>query len=116
MASGSDPLDRLHACGRDLRAERELCHIEADRAFRTESGKAFSTSTFVMQTIASVSTILLMVCTSPIWARVSIINVRGLGVLPESAVAMGFPSSFSSLSSDLTLQCSNVSQFHLRLA
>ena len=43
MASGSDPLDRLHACGRDLRAERELCHIEADRAFRTESGKAFST-------------------------------------------------------------------------
>ena len=43
MASGSDPLDRLHASARDLCAGRELCHIAADRAFQTESGKAFST-------------------------------------------------------------------------
>ena len=43
MASGSDPLDRLHAGARELRAERELCHTAADRACRAESGQAFST-------------------------------------------------------------------------
>ena len=43
MASGTDPLDRLQAGARDLRAERELCHAAADRACRAESGEAFST-------------------------------------------------------------------------
>jgi hypothetical protein len=45
MASGTDPLDRLQAGARDLRAERELCHAAADRACRAESGAAFSTVT-----------------------------------------------------------------------
>ena len=43
MASGTDPLDRLQAGARDLRAEREQCHAAADRACRAESGEAFST-------------------------------------------------------------------------
>ena len=43
MASGTDPLDRLQAGARDLRAERERCHAAADRACRAESGEAFST-------------------------------------------------------------------------
>ena len=43
MASGTDPLDRLQAGARDLRAEREQCHAAADRACRTETGAAFST-------------------------------------------------------------------------
>ena len=43
MASGSDPLDRLHTDARELRAERELCHTAADQACRAESGQAFST-------------------------------------------------------------------------
>ena len=57
MASGTDPLDRLQAGARDLRAERERCHAAADRACRAESGEAFSTvmgrkfddDTFVIQ-------------------------------------------------------------------
>ena len=43
MASGTDPLDRLQAGARDLRAEREQCHAAAVRACRTETGAAFST-------------------------------------------------------------------------
>ena len=43
MASGADPLDRLQAGARDLRAEREQCHAAADRACRAETGAAFST-------------------------------------------------------------------------
>ena len=43
MASGTDPLDRLQAGARDLRAEREQCHAAADRACRAETGAAFST-------------------------------------------------------------------------
>ena len=43
MASGTNPLDRLQAGARDLRAEREQCHTAADRACRAESGQAFST-------------------------------------------------------------------------
>ena len=42
MASGSDPLDRLHAGARELCARWELCNIAAEQAFRNESGKAFS--------------------------------------------------------------------------
>ena len=44
MASGTDPLGRLQAGARDLRAERKLHHAAADREFRAESGEAFSTS------------------------------------------------------------------------
>ena len=51
MASGTDPLDRLQAGARDLRAERELCHAAADRACRAESGEAFSTVTCTGSTI-----------------------------------------------------------------
>ena len=43
MASGTDPLDRLQAGARDLRAERELSHAAADRVCWAESGEAFST-------------------------------------------------------------------------
>ena len=43
MASGSDPLGRLHAGARELRAERGLCRTAADWARRAESGQAFST-------------------------------------------------------------------------
>ena len=43
MASGTDPLDRLQAGARALRAEREQCRAAADRACRAETGAAFST-------------------------------------------------------------------------
>ena len=55
MASGTDPLDRLHAGARDLRAEREQCHAAADRACRAETGAACAFSTgrsYVIHTAA----------------------------------------------------------------
>ena len=42
-SSGTDPLARLQAGSKELRAERELCQVAAEKGFSTESGAATST-------------------------------------------------------------------------
>ena len=42
-SSGTDPLARLQAGSKELRAERELCQVAAEKGFSTESGADTST-------------------------------------------------------------------------
>ena len=42
-SSGIDPLVRLQTGSKELRAERELCQVAAEKGFGTESGAATST-------------------------------------------------------------------------
>ena len=43
-SSGTDPLARLQAGSKELRAERELRQVAAEKGFSTESGAATSTA------------------------------------------------------------------------
>ena len=42
-SSGTDPLARLQTGSKELRLERELCQVAAEKGFSTESGADTST-------------------------------------------------------------------------
>ena len=44
-SSGTDPLARLQAGSKELRAERELCQVAAEKGFSTELKSGAATST-----------------------------------------------------------------------